>query len=105
MIQKELDSFEREVLTDIFGGFSPSNFVVQKGILRYDMTNDIQRYIEAFEKTVKPFMDDRGYIDLAILKKNVSIPFVSLPEGKARPIELYRLIQPFIKKMKGFLNG
>lgn len=103
MIQKELDLFEQQVLTDLFGGYTADKFVMKVGIFKYDLTPKIQKTIADFETFIKPFMNSEGYIDGTQIKKYISIPYLQIPDRLFRPIELYREIQPLLLNLKGYL--
>lgn len=103
MIQEELDLFEQQVLTDLFGGYTADKFVIKFGIFKYDLTPKIQKTIADFETFVKPFMNSDGYVDGTQIKKYISIPYLQIPDRLFRPIELYREIQPLLLKLKGYL--
>lgn len=103
MIQKELDLLEQQILTDIFGGYNPENFVIKFGIFKYDLTPRIQKMITEFEDMIKPFMNNDGYVDGTKLKSVIDIPYIQIPSRLFRPIELYRELQPLLLNLKGYI--
>jgi hypothetical protein len=94
--QQELDMVEKQVLTDIFGGYSSNNLVYRFGFLKLDLSPKVQKIIKDFEGFVKPLMSEDGYIDSAEIKKFVNEQIVVIPDGKYRLIEVYKKIQPFL---------
>lgn len=103
MQQSELDLFEEKVLDSIFGGHTQNDLIIRKGIFKYDINPQVQKYIDKFETIVKPFMDEQGYINMTEIKKYVEIPYVNLPDGKFRLIEVFNSFEPLISKLKGIL--
>ena len=103
--QLELDLAEQQMLTDIFGGYTPDNFVMKIGIFKYDLSPKIQKVLNDFEKIVKPMMNDEGKIDLSELKQYITSDYINIPDGLYRPIELYRKIQPVIGGLKEYILG
>lgn len=103
MIQKELDLLEQQVLTDLFGGYTADKFVMRFGIFKYDLAPKIQKIITDFEKVVKPFMNNDGYVDGIKIKQHISVPYLQIPDRLFRPIEIYRDIQPLLLNLKGYL--
>ena len=77
-----------------------------------DMLNKLARkdpmlfeeYIDKLERVVKPLMDERGYIQSAQLKQFIDIPYIVIPEGKFRPVELLPYIKKFIPNIRGLLQ-
>lgn len=104
MKQHELDLLEMKVLDDIFGGHNRENLVFHIGIFKYDMYPKVQEVINRVESILLPIMDDNGYINMSELKKYIEIPYITLPDGNFRPIELYNWIAPLLLKMKGVIN-
>ena len=103
--QLELDLAEQQMLTDIFGGYTPDKFVIKVGIFKYDLSPKVQKVLNDFEKIAKPMMDDEGKIDLTELRRYISSEYINIPEGRYRPIELYKKIQPFIGGLKDYILG
>lgn len=103
--QQELDFLEQQVLTDIFGGFTPDKFVYRYGFFKLDLTSKVQTAISKFEGIVKPIMDDNGYIAGADLKKFVNEDFFKIPDGKFRLIDVYRKYQPFVGSLINYFMG
>lgn len=95
IIQQELNLVEQAVLTDIFGGYAPENFVYRYGILKFNIAPKVQKFINKFEELIKPVMDDKGYIDTSIVQGFLNDEFIKLPVGKYRLIELYSQYQPY----------
>ena len=48
--QQELDLAEQQMLTDIFGGYTPDKLVVHVGFLRFDLSPKVQKVLNDFEK-------------------------------------------------------
>lgn len=103
--QQELDLAEQQILTDIFGGYTPDKFILRAGIFKYDLSGKVQKVLNDFERVVKPLMNDEGQINLADLRKYFATDFINLPEGLYRPIELYRKIQPLVAGFKDYILG
>lgn len=103
--QLELDLAEQQLLTDLFGGYTPDKFVIKLGIFKYDFSHKVQKVLNDFESIVKPAMDEKGMIDLTELGKHFATGFINLPEGKYRPIELYSKIQPLVAGLKDYILG
>jgi hypothetical protein len=103
--QQELDLAEQQILTDIFGGYTPDKFILRAGIFKYDLSGKVQKVLNDFERVVKPLMNDEGQINLADLRKYFATDFINLPEGLYRPIELYRKIQPLVAGLKDYTLG
>lgn len=103
--QQELDLAEQQILTDIFGGYTPDKFILRAGIFKYDLSGKVQKVLNDFERVVKPLMNDEGQINLAELRKYFATDFINLPEGLYRPIELYRKIQPLVAGLKDYILG
>lgn len=103
--QLELDLVEQQILTDIFGGYTPDKFVLRAGIFKYDLSGKVQKVLNDFERVVKPLMNDEGKINLADLSKHFVADFINLPDGLYRPIELYSKIQPLVAGLKDYILG
>ena len=103
--QLELDLVEQQMLTDLFGGYTPDKFVIKVGIFKYDLSPKVQKVLNDFEKIVKPMMTDEGKINLAELRQHIASEYINLPDGVYRPIELYRKIQPVIGGLKEYIFG
>lgn len=103
--QLELDLVEQQILTDIFGGYTPDKFVLRAGIFKYDLSGKVQKVLNDFEQVVKPLMNDDGKINLADLSKHFAADFINLPDGLYRPIELYSKIQPLVSGLKDYILG
>lgn len=103
--QLELDLVEQQILTDIFGGYTPDKFILRAGIFKYDLSPKVQKVLNDFESIVKPLMNEQGQISLSDLRKYVATDFINLPDGLYRPIELYRKIQPLVAGLKDYILG
>ena len=103
--QQELDLAEQQMLTDIFGGYTPDKFVLRIGFFKYDLSPKVQKVLNDFESIAKPMMNEQGQIDLSQLRKYVAIDYINIPEGLYRPIELYRKIQPLVAGLKEYIIG
>lgn len=103
--QQELDLAEQQLLTDIFGGYTPDKFILRAGIFKYDLSGKVQKVLNDFEKVAKPLMNEQGQINLSELKRYVALDFINLPDGFYRPIELYRKIQPLVAGLKDYILG
>lgn len=103
--QQELDLAEQQMLTDIFGGYTPDKFVLRIGFFKYDLSPKVQKILNDFENIAKPMMNEQGQIDLSQLRKYVAIDYINIPEGLYRPIELYRKIQPLVAGLKDYIIG
>lgn len=103
--QQELDLAEQQVLTDIFGGYTPDKFVLRVGFFKYDLSPKVQKILNDFEGIVKPIMNEQGQIDLSQLRKYVATDYINIPDGLYRPIELYRKIQPLVAGLKDYITG
>ena len=100
--QTELDIVEQKILTELFGGYSPENMVLKKGIFKINVADDVQKYINMFEDFVKPLMDDQGYINGAELKQYLDSKISwMLPNGNFRLGDVYDLIAPLAKRIIG----
>lgn len=100
--QTELDIVEQKILTELFGGYSPENMVLKKGIFKINVADDVQKYINMFEDFVKPLMDDQGYINGAELKQYIDSKISwMLPNGNFRLGDVYDLIAPLAKRVIG----
>ena len=103
MKQQELDLLEMKVLDDIFGGHNRENLIFRAGIFKYDIYPKVQEVINRVESVLLPIMDDNGYINMTEVKKYIEIPYMSLPDGNFRPIELYNWLAPLLLRLKGIL--
>lgn len=103
--QQELDLAEQQMLTDIFGGYTPDKFVLRIGFFKYDLSPKVQKILNDFENIAKPMMNEQGQIDLSQLRKYVAIDYINIPDGLYRPIELYRKIQPLVAGLKDYIIG
>lgn len=103
--QQELDLAEQQMLTDIFGGYTPDKFVLRIGFFKYDLSPKVQKLLNDFENIAKPMMNEQGQIDLSQLRKYVAIDYINIPDGLYRPIELYRKIQPLVAGLKDYIIG
>lgn len=103
--QQELDFVEQQILTDIFGGFTPDKFVYRFGFMKIDLEPKVQKLIHDFEGFVKPIMEDDGTIDASKVKKYINEQYISLPDGKYRLIDIYRKGQPFLTSIVKYLKG
>ena len=101
--QQELDMLEKQILTDMFGGYEAHNLVYKLGFFKVDLAPRVQRMIQDFEKLVKPFMTDRGLLDTTELKRYVNEDFINLPEGQYHLMDIYRRLQPFLLSIKKYL--
>lgn len=101
--QHELDLVEQKILTDIFGGYSPEYFKINiAGIFSKDLSDYVQKYINLFEETIKPFMDEQGMINGDKLKSVIKPDIAKyIPEMKFRPEDIYDIIHPLIVRIKG----
>lgn len=103
--QTELDIFEQQLLDDIFGGHTPEYLVINKGIFKFDLSNDVQNYINKLEEFIAPLMDNQGYIHGSEIKKYLRGHWADVvPEGKFRLIEIYGQVAPLIKQFIGALS-
>ena len=103
--QQELDFMEQQILTDIFGGFTPDSFVYRFGFMKIDLAPKVQKAITDFENFVKPLMEEDGTIDVSKIKNYVNEQYVKLPDGKYRLIDIYRKGQPFLTAIIKYLKG
>lgn len=101
--QHELDMFEKQILTDLFGGCEGQNLVYKFGFFKIDLSTKIQKMIKDFEAIVKPVMNDDGSIDSSEVKKYINEDMIRLPDGKYRLIDIYRRVQPFLFAVKKYL--
>jgi hypothetical protein len=103
--QQELDLAEQQMLTDIFGGYTPDKFVLRIGFFKYDLSPKVQKVLNDFENIAKPMMNEQGQIDLSQLRKYVATDYINIPDGFYRPIELYRKVQPLVAGLKEYIIG
>ena len=100
--QAELDIVEQKILTELFGGYSPENMIIKKGIFKIDVSGDVQKYINMFEEFIKPMMDEQGYLNGAELKQYIDSKISwMLPNGNFRIGDVYDLIAPLAKRILG----
>ena len=100
--QAELDIVEQKILTELFGGYSPENMIIKKGIFKIDVSGDVQKYINMFEEFIKPMMDEQGYLNGAELKQYIDSKISwMLPNGNFRLGDVYDLIAPLAKRILG----
>ena len=102
--QQELDMFEQQLLTDMFGGYTPDKFVFKMGFFKYDFSDKVQGFIRDMESTLKPVMNDNGEIRPSDFQKYLNTNIINLPNEYKRPVELYRYIQPFVRGLKDFIT-
>ena len=103
--QQELDFVEQQVLTDIFGGFTPEYMVYRFGFMKIDLEPRVQKLIHDFEGFVKPLMEDDGTIDTTKVKRYINEQYISLPDGRYRLIDIYRKGQPLLTTIVRYLKG
>lgn len=103
--QQELDFVEQQVLTDIFGGFTPDKFVYRFGFMKIDLEPKVQKLIHDFEDFVKPLMEDDGTVDVTKIKRYINEQYISLPDGQYRLIDIYRKGQPLLTTIIKYLKG
>lgn len=101
--QQELDMVEKQILTDLFGGYEAHNLVYKFGFFKIDLSPKIQKMIRDFESLLKPIMDDEGYVDSSIVKRYINEDMLVLPDRKYRLIDLYRKYQPFFMSIKKYI--
>lgn len=105
IVQQELNLVEQNILTDIFGGYTPEHFVYRYGLLKLNVAPKVQKLIDKFESFMKPLMDEHGYIDNASVQSFLNEEIIKLPEGKHRLIELYQQYQPYFLTIISTLKG
>lgn len=98
--QEELDLLEEAVLQDLFGGTSVNKMVVNLGLFKIDLSPRVQKGIDALEAYLSPLLDEDGTLNGSTIKTAVN---VNLPDGKIRPVELYRKFSPLVVKIKEIL--
>lgn len=103
--QQELDLVEQQILTDIFGGYTPDKFVLRIGIFKYDLAPKIQKVLDDLERFIKPMMNESGQINLSEVRRYIPSEYINIPDGFYRPIELYRKIQPLVGGLKDYILG
>ena len=103
--QQELDFVEQQILTDIFGGYTPDKFVYRFGFMKIDLEPKVQKLIQDFEGFIKPYMEDDGSLDVSKIKKYVNEQYILLPDGKYRLIDIYRKCQPLFTTVVKYLRG
>ena len=103
--QAELDIVEQKILTELFGGYSPDNMVIKKGIFKIDVSSDVQKYINMFEEFIKPLMNEQGYLNGAELKQYIDSKISwMLPNGDFRIGDVYDVIVPLAKRILGVVR-
>lgn len=102
--QQELDLLEKQILTDLFGGYETHNFVYKFGFFKVDLTPKVQKAIRDFEAIVKPMMTDEGLLDVTKLKGYINEDYIRLPDGSYRLMDMYRRCQPFLLSIKKYLK-
>lgn len=102
--QQELDFVEQQILTDIFGGYTPDKFVYRYGFFKVDLSPKIQKIIHDTETFIKPMMDENGLIDSTHVKKYLNENIIKLPDGHYRLIEVYRKAQPFLSSLMNYIR-
>lgn len=103
--QQELDFVEQQVLTDIFGGYTPDKFVYRFGFMKIDLEPRVQKLIHDFEGFVKPIMEEDGTIDVSKVKRYINEQYIQLPDGRYRLIDIYRKCQPLLTTIIRYLKG
>lgn len=103
--QNALDELEAAVLDDIFGGHTAEAMSVRIGLLNINLTGKAQKIINEMEAFLTPILDDNGFVSVQKMTENgIQIPdFISMPDAKFRPIDLYRIFSPVVRKIKGSL--
>lgn len=103
--QNALDELEAAVLDDIFGGHTAEAMSVRIGLLNINLTGKAQKIINEMETFLAPLLDDDGFISVQKIAENgIQIPdFINMPDAKFRPIDLYRIFSPVVRKIKGGL--
>lgn len=104
--QNALDELEAAILDDIFGGHTAESMSVRVGLLNINLTGKAQKIINEMEAFLAPVLDDNGFVSVQKMTENgIQIPdFISMPDAKFRPIELYRIFSPVVRKIKGSLT-
>lgn len=103
--QQELDFVEQQILTDIFGGYTPDKFVYRFGFMKIDLEPKVQKLIQDFESFIKPYMEEDGSLDVSKIKKYVNEQYIVLPDGQYRLIDIYRKCQPLLTGIVKYLKG
>ena len=68
----------------------------------YDFTKILFRKMEAF---LTPILDDNGFVSVQKMTENgIQIPDFIMPDATFRPIDLYRIFSPVVRKIKGSLT-
>ena len=103
--QNALDELEAAILDDIFGGHTAESMSVRVGLLNINLTGKAQKIINEMEAFLAPVLDDEGFVSIRkITESGIQIPdFINMPNTKIRPIELYRIFSPVVRKIKGSL--
>ena len=103
--QDALDELETAVLDDIFGGHTVEAMSVRVGLLNINLAGKAQKLINEMEDFLSPILDDDGFVSVQKMTKNgIEIPdFINMPQGKFRPVDLYRMFSPVVRKIKGNL--
>ncbi len=103
--QDALDELETAVLDDIFGGHTVEAMNVRVGLLNINLAGKAQKLINELEAFLSPVLDDDGSVSIQKMTENgIQIPdFISMPQAKFRPVDLYRMFSPAVRKIKGSL--
>jgi hypothetical protein len=98
--QAELDLFEKQLLTDIFGGIEPDKMVIGKGLFKLDVSGKVQEYIDMLEEAILPFMDEQGSIKGGEIKSRVS-GWLSevIPNQNFKLMDVYVHISPIVQNI------
>ena len=104
--QNALDELEAAVLDDIFGGHTAEAMSVRIGLLNINLTRKEKKIINEMEAFLTPILDDNGFVSVQKMTENwIQIPdFINMPDAKFRPIDLYRIFSPVVRKIKGSLT-
>lgn len=103
--QNALDELEAAVLDDIFGGHTAESMSVRVGLLNINLTGKAQKIINEMEAFLAPVLDDNGFVSVQKMTENgIQIPDFIMPDAKFRPIDLYRIFSPVVRKIKGSLT-
>lgn len=101
--QQELDMFEKQILTDLFGGYEAHHLVYKFGLFKLDLKPKVQKMIHDFESLIKPIMNEEGLVDTAKLKRYINEDIVNIPDGNYRLMDIYRKCQPFLIAVKKYI--
>lgn len=103
--QDALDELETAVLDDIFGGHTAEAMSVRIGLLNINLTGKAQKIINEMEAFLTPILDDNGFVSVQKMTENgIQIPDFIMSDAKFRPIDLYRIFSPVVRKIKGSLT-